>query len=71
MAQKGRSKIVPPRAEALASTWSKSGYHGVDEPRPGRFRAVIGKHVWRSRYFSTAREAALAYDKEAVARWHS
>jgi hypothetical protein len=33
--------------------------------RPGRFRATLGDHAWRSAYFSTAAAAAAAYDKQA------
>jgi hypothetical protein len=48
------------------TTW---GYRGVEQVRPGRFRATIGNHAWRSRYFSTTREAAEAYDREARRRY--
>jgi len=65
------AEIVPPRAEALALTRNSTGYRGVDQARPGRFRAVIkgSKGVWRSRYFTTAAAAARAYDREARRRY--
>src|SRR5262249_20962487 len=55
------SKTVLLRFDALSTTWNRTGFRGVEQVR-GRFRAAIGNHAWRSRYFSTAREAARAYD---------
>ena len=46
-----------------------SGYKGVGEYRPGRFTAQVA-----SKYlgcFSTALEAARAYDEAALERWES
>jgi hypothetical protein len=62
------SKAEPLRVDALSTHHNKWGYRGVEEIR-GRFRAAIGDHAWRSRYFDTAREAAEAYDAEARQRY--
>lgn len=69
MSKRKRPPIVPLRAEALSITWNRTGYRGVDEGRPGRFRAVVGGGKWRSRYFDTATAAARAYDREARRRY--
>lgn len=69
MSKRKDPPIVPLRAEALSVTWNRTGFRGVDQPQPGRFRAVIGNHAWRSPHFATAREAAMAYDKEARRRY--
>src|SRR5262249_20836863 len=55
------SKVVPPRVDALSTTWNQTGFRGVEKAR-NRYRAAIGNHAWRSKYFSTAVEAARAYD---------
>ena len=37
--------------------------------RPGRFRATLGDHSWRSPYYDSPVAAALAYDAEARRRY--
>ena len=66
--------VVPLRFDAMSTHRNKLGFRGVEQVRPGRFRAVVGKRkggndVWRSPYFPTAREAAQAYDKDARRRY--
>jgi len=58
-------KGPPIRVDALSTTWNRLGFRGVEEIRPGRYRATLGDHAWRSQYFSTAVEAAKAYDRKA------
>ena len=60
---------MPLRADALSTHHNRWGYRGVEQIRPGRFRAVLGNKVWRSPYFSTVKQAARAYDKEARRRY--
>jgi hypothetical protein len=62
------SKAVPLRVDALSTHRNRWGYRGVEQVR-GKFRASLGDHAWRSPYFSTAREAAEAYDREARRRY--
>jgi hypothetical protein len=58
-------KAVPLRCDAMSTTWNRTGFRGVERFRD-RFRATIGgDHIWRSQYFSTAVEAAKAYDRMA------
>jgi hypothetical protein len=60
------SKVPPLRCDAMSTTRNRTTYRGVDEVKPGRFRATIGgDHPWRSQYFDTPREAARAYDRMA------
>ena len=59
---------VPLRVDALSTHHNRWGYRGIERIR-GRFRAVVGNKVWRSKYFDTAREAARAYDREARRRY--
>jgi hypothetical protein len=66
--------VVPLRIDAMSTHRNKWGYRGVEQVRPGRFRAVVGKRrgsndAWRSKYFSTPAEAAQAYDTEARRRY--
>jgi hypothetical protein len=64
------SKVPPLRCDALSTHHNRWGFRGVEEVKPGRYRAKLGgDHIWRSRYFSTAREAAEAYDKQARRRY--
>lgn len=55
---------VPLRADALSTTWNRTGFRGVEQVRD-KYRAALGNHDWRSRYFSTAAAAARAYDAMA------
>jgi hypothetical protein len=64
-----RIPSVPLRVDVLSTTWNKSGFRGIEEIRPGRYRATAGDHSWRSPYFDTAAEAAAAYDREARRRY--
>ena len=61
------------RADALSTHRNKFGYRGVSEDRPGRFRASLGSaksgNLWRSKYYWSSFEAAVAYDKEARRRY--
>src|SRR5262249_31308612 len=63
------NKVPPLRCDALSTHHNRWGYRGVEQVKPGRFRATLGNHAWRSGYFDTAREAAKAYDKEARRRY--
>jgi hypothetical protein len=65
--------VVPLRCDALSTHRNKWGYRGVEQVRD-KFRAVVGKRkggtdAWRSQYFDTPREAAMAYDVEARRRY--
>jgi len=64
------TKVPPLRVDALSTTWNRTGFRGVEQVRD-RFRAAIGDHAWRSRYFDTADQAARAYDREARRRYGS
>jgi hypothetical protein len=61
------SKVPPLRDGAMARHFNRWGYRGIEEVRPGRFRAKLGggDHILRSKYFDTPREAAKAYDRMA------
>jgi hypothetical protein len=67
------SKVPPLRCDALATHHNRWGFRGVEQVKPGRFRAVVGNHAnaWRSPYFATPHEAAAAYDREARRRYAS
>jgi hypothetical protein len=52
----------------MSTHHNRWGYRGVERIR-GKFRAVVGNHVWRSPYYDTAIEAAVAYDVEARRRY--
>jgi hypothetical protein len=61
------SKAVPLRVDALSTHHNALGFRGIEQVKPGRYRAKLGggDHPWRSKYFDTPREAARAYDRQA------
>src|SRR5262245_317766 len=49
---------------------NRLGHRGIEEPRPGRFRAVLGgKRKWRSEYVNSPLAAARLYDAAARRRY--
>lgn len=65
------SRIVPAHDEELSAHRNRLGFRDVTEPKPGHFRARIGRepHIECSQYFSSPVETARAYDKMARKRY--